>query len=266
MSVSELFERVEVQLMNALHLDLPRIRSDIHVEHERATTTADRVALLAIHKIVMDAAEQGLAEQALEVHRKLRRQDYRLLLIREARIGGDATDRNIDPQRMAAITQREVEAGRMAPDDDLHEFAVAAAANIPAPLPTSAAKKRVKSAGAARFKRWAVVPIAIGLAFFAWMFAVEWMENHKKGLTGKARSAFVESAVDACLKTQSAAPENQGLSVFVISQYCTCNANGMADSLSVNELKALVTMIDRETAVAAMQPKMDTIAEQCRSQ
>jgi hypothetical protein len=53
----------------------------------------------------------------------VRSQYYNLLLIKEATIG--RTDGNIPPDKLAAITRREVAAGRMSPDDDLHKLAVA---------------------------------------------------------------------------------------------------------------------------------------------
>jgi hypothetical protein len=50
---------------------------------------------------------------------------YNLLLFREAMIG--RTDGLIDPTVMARITAREVAAGRMTPDDEMHTLSVAGA-------------------------------------------------------------------------------------------------------------------------------------------
>src|ERR1700730_4101108 len=123
MSVRQLFQRLEAPLVGGVPLDWQKIRNDVHEEHERATTTADRVALLDIHKALMDAVERGAGFTAaeLEKFKETRRGDYNLLLIREAMIG--APDGNINPQKMGEITRREVEAGRMAPDDDFHKLA-----------------------------------------------------------------------------------------------------------------------------------------------
>jgi hypothetical protein len=132
MAVIDLFEYLEAQAAIGGPMDWPRIRKEIHAEHERAITTADREALLTIHKIVMDTVERQIGAEDLAEFRKIRRQDYRLLLIQEAIIGDNSG--NINPQRMAAITRREVEAGRMAADDELHNFSVAGA-TILAPLP-----------------------------------------------------------------------------------------------------------------------------------
>ena len=114
-------------------MDLPEIRKDIHAEHKRATTTADREALLGVHKAIMDAAERHIRAEDLKDFREVRSQDYRLLLIQEAIIGDNSG--TINPRRMAAITRREVEAGRMAPNDEPHELAVAGA-TVLTPLPT----------------------------------------------------------------------------------------------------------------------------------
>jgi hypothetical protein len=136
MTVRDLFERLEAQAATSGPMDLLRIRKDIHAEHERATTTADREALLAIHKTVMDAAERQIRAEDLADFRKVRSQDYCLLLIKEAIIGDNSG--NINPLRIAAITRRAVEAGRMAADDELHKLAVAGA-TILTPLPPQSA-------------------------------------------------------------------------------------------------------------------------------
>src|SRR5262249_24188308 len=60
--------------------------------------------------------------------KKLRSQEYNLLLIREAMIG--RTDGLLDPMVMKRITAREVAAGRMTPDDELHTTSVEAAEKL----------------------------------------------------------------------------------------------------------------------------------------
>jgi hypothetical protein len=135
MTVSGLFERLQAQAAAGGSMDLPQIREDIHTEHERATTSVDREALLEIHKITMDHAEKHMRGEDLAAFRKLRRQDYIYLLIREATIGDSSG--YINPQKMGQITAREVKAGRMAPGDDFHELASAGSAVLK-PLPTRA--------------------------------------------------------------------------------------------------------------------------------
>jgi hypothetical protein len=65
MSGRELLQRLQKGKPGA-PLDWPQIRDDIHAEHERATTTADREALLSVHKAVMDAAERQIRAEDLE--------------------------------------------------------------------------------------------------------------------------------------------------------------------------------------------------------
>ena len=120
MSVSDLIERLQA-LPIGVPMDLPKIRTEIDAEFKRARTTAEREALLTIFKAVMDAAERQIKAQDLEEFNKLRRKDYSLLLIQEAVM----PDGNVDPQKLEDITRREVEAGRMALDDDFRKFAMA---------------------------------------------------------------------------------------------------------------------------------------------
>jgi len=128
MSVSELLERLKALPVGA-PLDWRQIREDIHTEHERATTTADRVALLKIHKALMDRVERDVASDNMEKFKEARRKDYRILIARETLVG-----ENVDPQKLGEITQREVEAGRMASDDNLRELGLIGARFL-TPLP-----------------------------------------------------------------------------------------------------------------------------------
>jgi hypothetical protein len=64
----------------------------------------------------MGAVERGagFTPEDMEKFKKARQRDYCLLLIREALVG-----ENVCPQKLEAVTQREVKAGRMASDNDL---------------------------------------------------------------------------------------------------------------------------------------------------
>jgi hypothetical protein len=135
-------------------------RIDIHAEHERATTNADRKALLSVHKAVMDAAERQIRAEDLEEFRKVRRGDYILLLIKAAIMGDNSGI--INPQRMAVIARREVEAGRMAPDDEVHKLAVAGA-TIPTPLPRQEQKERSMLARLGNVLYWFGCGLACGV-------------------------------------------------------------------------------------------------------
>ena len=75
-------------------------------------------------------------------------------------------------------------------------------------------------------------------------------ENHL-GLTGEARTAFINSAIDACNKS-SASPT-----------YCSCYANAMAESLSIKELKEMSAAGNQEAGMAALRPKLEAASRRC---
>jgi len=105
----------------------------------------------------------------------------------------------------------------------------------------------------------AVPIIALGLGLLGYKYATLGSDDNVEGLTGKARSAFVETSIDTCVKQA-----DKSFSPEIISQYCRCYANGMADRLSKNELKLLTNMKQAE-ALAAMQPKIDAAADVCQN-
>ncbi len=61
-----------------------------------------------------------LTPQSLQILRQARQITYRQMLVEQGSVGG-----NVDPDRMERITRREVDAGRMTPDDDFRQLAVA---------------------------------------------------------------------------------------------------------------------------------------------
>lgn len=123
MSVNDLLQRLQAQPAGA-PIDWQKIREEIHDEHDRATTTEERVALLGIFTAVMDLVERGgLSHEAMEKFRAARLADYRLLIVKECLVG-----ENVCTETLDAVTQREVVAGRMAPDDELRKNAVLAMA------------------------------------------------------------------------------------------------------------------------------------------
>ena len=75
--------------------------------------------LLAIFKIVMDEVERHLGDENLEQFRRERAKDYNVLIVRESLIG-----ENVSVDKLAAVTDREVGAGRMPPDHELRKLAV----------------------------------------------------------------------------------------------------------------------------------------------
>ena len=134
MSAIDLLERLRLMPIGA-PMEFKKIRDEIHEEHERATTTEERVILLKIFTAVMDQVERsGLSPNDLEQLRAARLADYRLLLIRESLIS-----ENVSPDILNEVTEREIAAGRMAPDDDLRRTAVEGkAAFHPSPAELSA--------------------------------------------------------------------------------------------------------------------------------
>jgi hypothetical protein len=57
---------------------------------------------------------------------------------------------------------------------------------------------------------------------------------------GGARNSYVQGAINTCLKTQTAAPENQGISQDRIVKFCNCYARAIADVINGQEYEALV--------------------------
>jgi hypothetical protein len=114
----------------------------------------------------------------------------------------------------------------------------------------------------ARFAKWIAGPLAFVLAFAAFRYGTQWVREGEPGLTGSIRTDFVDGANHECIATQTRAPENKGISAKMISDYCTCYANGMADRVSVRELKQYAE-IEKEHALKVMQSTVTAAAEPC---
>ena len=96
------------------------MREDIHDEFDKASTSEQRGALLAIFHSMMNIVEKNLiAPHDLEKFRKARDQDYCLLLAKEC-----TEDANVRPDLLEQATRREVEAGRMPQDHQLRQLAL----------------------------------------------------------------------------------------------------------------------------------------------
>jgi hypothetical protein len=132
-SATDLIDSVKKQLQLGRTADWRKVREEIVDAHGRATSIAERVLCLDLHKAIMDAVErQGvIAPEDLEKFRDVRRRDYLHLLVQESMIG--LTDGHLNAQKIAEITRREVKAGRLAEDDELHELAEAAAMVLGSP-------------------------------------------------------------------------------------------------------------------------------------
>jgi len=106
-------------------LNWQEIGNEIHKLHRETTSWDRRSALLAIHKALMDAVERhlvdgGVAPDVLAKFREGRSIDYDLFIAEEAMVGADFCIETLD-----AVTHREVAAGRMPPDHQLRELALA---------------------------------------------------------------------------------------------------------------------------------------------
>jgi hypothetical protein len=90
-----------------------------------ASTEADLVLCLVMINFINEQFEEHVAAQQhdpedLSKLRKARHEFYMAFLVEEATIGN--TSGEIDYRQMAAITRREVAAGRLSPDNDLHKL------------------------------------------------------------------------------------------------------------------------------------------------
>lgn len=97
-------------------------REDIHREFDKSTTFEQRGVLLAIFDAMMNIVEKNLiSPQELEAFRKARDADYCLFLVKESRQGD-----NVNSELLEKATKREIDAGRMLPDHQLRQLALAA--------------------------------------------------------------------------------------------------------------------------------------------
>jgi hypothetical protein len=79
----------------------------------------------------------------------------------------------------------------------------------------------------------------------------------------EVRTTFVEAAMRSCLKTQLDAPTNKGVPVSALYDYCKCNASGMADNISNDEVKTLEATGSQEKYRTAMQSRLEASAKMC---
>lgn len=123
-------------------LDWPTIRETIHDEYDTALPV-ERENLLTVFHALMDAVERQISPVDLDTFRKTRREDYNLLLIKECA----EADGNVSPHRLRVVTQREVNARRMQPDDELYKLALGGIEAMPGGQERAPAKRGL-------FSRW----------------------------------------------------------------------------------------------------------------
>src|SRR5260370_16261848 len=121
MNASEILAQLQADAAAGRSLDFRTVREQIHDASERTHDSSERVILLQVFHAVMDLAERSgnVAHEDLQLFRDTRAKDYRLLLMREVLIG-----ENVSVELLNAVTQREVQAGRMAEKDELRQLAV----------------------------------------------------------------------------------------------------------------------------------------------
>ncbi len=103
--------------------DWMAFRNEIARLHGVAKTQEEYVALLAAHRDLVAVAEHCFTPEKCAEIRRIARAEYLNFLNAEA-----LEDGNINPIMLDRITAREVEAGRLDPDDDFRKFAEAGGA------------------------------------------------------------------------------------------------------------------------------------------
>ncbi len=109
------------QLLNAPGAPLTNWREiieEVNNEFGGVTTEESRTALLATFKATMDFAETTVAPENLKTFQEARQKHYKSFIVQEALVGS-----NVCVETLYAITQREIEAGRMTVDDSLRKTA-----------------------------------------------------------------------------------------------------------------------------------------------
>lgn len=102
--------------------DWRSFRNEIATLHETAQTEQEYVTLLEAHRNLVDVGEYAFDKETYEMLLPVTETEYRLFLSKEAMENG-----LINPIILERITSREVEAGRLAPDDELRKLAIAGA-------------------------------------------------------------------------------------------------------------------------------------------
>jgi hypothetical protein len=121
------------RLRTSATLDWKSAREEIWGLHKKAETSEERGALLAVYTAVMNLVERSGTVTDIEKFKEAWQSDYNLFLISEATDGQD-----IVPEKLLAVTAREIAAGRMAETDELHKLALEGHRFIqPASLPSS---------------------------------------------------------------------------------------------------------------------------------
>ena len=102
--------------------DWRTFRDEIAALHERVTTEDEHVSLLEAHRKLVAVAKFAYDEETYAKLLPITAAEYRMFLNKEA-----MQDGLINPVLLERVTRREVEAGRLDPDDELRKLAIAGA-------------------------------------------------------------------------------------------------------------------------------------------
>jgi hypothetical protein len=136
-------------LMSSALTDTQPIRDQIFKDFDDASTVEQRCALLADFKVAMDIAEfiigkSGDAKRLAEF-KETRADDYDRLLIKESTTDGTLNG-ELSPEMLMAVTNREIAAGRLKPNDAIRQIAVKQAAAPHASHADMVAREEAKKA------------------------------------------------------------------------------------------------------------------------
>jgi hypothetical protein len=133
MSADELLKMTE-KISSAV-TDTQAIRDKIFEQFDAATSSEQRDSLLAMFAATMDIAEGWIAKNGtkkeLAEFKEKRADDHTRLLVKESTVAGI-----VSPVTFMTVTNREIAAGRMTPDDPIRQMALKTAAVIPRPSHT----------------------------------------------------------------------------------------------------------------------------------
>ena len=120
-NATDILTSLQADAASGKELDFRAVREQIHDASEKTTDSGERVLLLQLFHSVMDLVERSgnIAPEDLPKFKDARAKDYKLLLTREVLIG-----QNVSVELLNAVTQREVQAGRMPEDDELRQLAI----------------------------------------------------------------------------------------------------------------------------------------------
>ena len=116
----EFTQIVEVMSQVGADIDWRRIREEIIELHNLASEDHEFEATMELYFTLMKAVKEQGGITDLDKFKELNRQEYATFLISENIRG--RSDGNINLEKMKKITEREIIAGRMNPDDELYKI------------------------------------------------------------------------------------------------------------------------------------------------